>query len=260
MSDAPVLLSVFPPAGGAVNFARDEALAQVARNTGHAVMRLYAWDRPVVSLGRNERAVGRYDPDKLARAGLDVVRRPTGGRALLHHHELTYAFAEQITDADSLRASYERVSRLLLTALRTLGVAADVADSRAGRPIEGSPCFAIPSAGEIVVDGRKLVASAQWRDAQVYLQHGSILIDDDQPLLVRGLADGVVMPPLPAPATLREILGRAPSLEELASGVAHSLAAGGHAPSRVAPETLIPVDAEREHRARYDDPAWTWRR
>ncbi|OYV73430.1 MAG: hypothetical protein B7Z72_02540 [Gemmatimonadetes bacterium 21-71-4] len=82
---------VSPPLPGVVNMAWDQALMARARRTGEAVLRVYAWAGPTLSLGRNQRARGAYDLGRAAARGVAIVRRPTGGRALLHHHEVTYS-------------------------------------------------------------------------------------------------------------------------------------------------------------------------
>lgn len=256
------LLSVFPSADGAVNFARDEALLRRARATGETLIRLYAWSRPVVSFGRNERTAGRFSAGSVRAAGLDVARRPTGGRALLHHRELTYAIGGPAGSGDTLRTTYLRLNALLADALRRVGVAADVFAPAAATAVpDGAPCFATPSAGELVVGGRKLVASAQWREAGADLQHGSILIDDDQALLTAAVEPGYVLPPVPAPATLRSLVARVPTLDDLANAIASAVAAvDGATPGRIAPAQLV---SEREVESRvthYRDAAWTWRR
>src|SRR6476620_9212884 len=87
----PWRLLLSPPLGGPENMALDEALMGRARRTGESVLRVYAWSRPTLSLGRNQRAVGLYREQALAERGVGVVRRPTGGRALLHHREITYS-------------------------------------------------------------------------------------------------------------------------------------------------------------------------
>ena len=118
-----------------------------------------------------------------------MVRRPTGGRALLHHREITYSVTAPVSTRDSLRESYARINRLLVDGLTRLGVAVEVATPRErALPPSAAPCFERPAAGELVVNGRKLVGSAQWRDEGAMLQHGSILVEDDQPL-VSALAD-----------------------------------------------------------------------
>ena len=94
-----------PPGSGAVNMALDEALMSHARETGHWVFRVYSWVAPTLSLGRNQTARGGYDLARLLERGIDVVRRPTGGRAILHDREVTYSVVGPIVDAGDLRES-----------------------------------------------------------------------------------------------------------------------------------------------------------
>jgi len=238
--------------------ALDEALMARARRTGESVLRVYAWSRPTLSLGRNQRALGVYRDDALASADIDVVRRPTGGRALLHHREVTYSVTAPST-ADSLGAAYERINEILICALHTLGVRVRVAApaERAATPTS-LPCFAEPARGELTVDGRKLVGSAQWRDRGAMLQHGSILIDDDQSR-IPALMHAAVAPATP-PATLRDILRRAPTLDDVSDALfaaVRTLADAGADP--LVPDDALTRDAA-ELAAHYRSDAWTWRR
>lgn len=256
----PYRLLVTPPRSGPDNMALDDALMTRARETGDCLLRVYAWATPTLSFGRHQRAVGVYDPDALAARGLDVVRRPTGGRSVLHHREITYSVAAPV-DAP-LRATYARINRWLLAALETLGVAAREATPARRAPIpDGAPCFETPTGGELVVDlergSAKLVGSAQWQDDGALLQHGSILVDDDQSTVASLSAQPHVVPP---PATLRAVLGRAPSPHEFADALAGAVERVEG--TRPAP---LPFDdrlcaATCAARARYVDPGWTWRR
>jgi lipoate-protein ligase A len=246
--------------GGPDNMALDEALMTRARRTGETVLRVYAWSAPTLSLGRNQRALGLYDSDALARAGVDVLRRPTGGRALLHHREVTYSVTAPVRSDESITAAYGRVNALLATALESLGVPATIAapSERALSPT-GLPCFAEPARGELVLDGRKLVGSAQWRDDGAMLQHGSILIDDDQALISVLMCEPPALAGSP-PATLRGVLGRTPALEEVAEAMARAvrlLADSAAMPLEIDAETQ---NCAQELASRYRDPAWTWRR
>lgn len=260
-------LLLTPPLSGADNMALDDALLARARETGECVLRAYAWARPTLSFGRNQTARGVYAPDVLAGRGVDVVRRPTGGRAVLHHREVTYSVTAPVgalaEPGAALGESYARINRVLIAALRALGVDARVA-TRAGRAPapDGSPCFERPTRGELVVDEpdrtAKLVGSAQWREDGALLQHGSILVDDDQ----TAIADFAARP-LPSvrpPATLRHILGRSPTLGE----VAEALFAAVRSVEDPAAQPLCVDDAlasaARRARPRYADDAWTWRR
>jgi lipoyl(octanoyl) transferase len=129
---------------------------------------------------------------------------------------------------------------------------------RVAAPPGMSPCFNEPSAGELVFEGRKLAGSAQWRSDGSMLQHGSILVGDDQSILsTLTIAEA---PQIPPPATLAEVLGRIPSVEEIAAALRSALEAEeGHVPA--------PLEIDDELRARtatlvvrYLDDAWTWRR
>lgn len=239
--------------------ALDHALMARARRTGESVLRVYEWSAPALSLGRNQRAIGIYDDAELARRAIGVVRRPTGGRALLHHREVTYSVTAPMAVDESLGAAYARVNRMLLHALASLGVAAAIARPRT-RALSPSaiPCFAEPARGEIVVGERKLAGSAQWRDDGALLQHGSIIVDDDQallPLLMR-------MPtrPSPPPATLREALGRAPGAREVADALFMSVRQlEDSAATALASSESDALDAHA-FAEQYRDPAWTWRR
>ena len=249
------------PMSGADNMALDEALMERARRTGEAVLRVYTWARPTLSFGRNQTARGSYCPALAARREVAVVRRPTGGRAILHHREVTYSVTAPVT-AERPRASYERINRLLLDGLSRLGVAASLADPAARAPLPGvAPCFETPSEGEVVLAGRKLVGSAQWREAGALLQHGSILVDDDQTMLAT--LSTAPLPTVPPPATLRAALGRAPSAGDVARALSDALRAREDAEAApLAEDDALRVLRElgAAARARYADDAWTWRR
>jgi lipoyl(octanoyl) transferase len=248
-----------PPLDAATNMATDVALMRRARETGEWVLRVYGWESPTLSLGRNQPARGHYDEARAARDRIAIVRRPTGGRALLHWREVTYSVTAPVDGAGSLRESYARINALLLDGLRRLGVPARLSGD--ARPAPGpslAPCFAEPVVGEIVAEGRKLVGSAQWRDAGALLQHGSVLVDDDQPL-VAALTLEAVTPP-PPPATLRELLGRAPSVDEVAEAMWAAVLAGED-PCATRVTIGPPLDEwVSDARGRFIDPAWTWRR
>ena len=111
----PWRLLLSPPLGGPENMALDEALMARARRTGESVLRVYGWSRPTLSLGRNQRAVGLYREQALAERGIGVVRRPTGGRALLHDREITYSVTAPCEDNTALLTEYGRINALLGT-------------------------------------------------------------------------------------------------------------------------------------------------
>jgi lipoate-protein ligase A len=246
-----------PPWSGAANMAADLAALDAARRTGDAIVRTYGWRVPTVSFGRHQRARGVYDAALIAADGYDVVRRPTGGRAILHAREFTYAIA--MPAAGSLRDSHRTLTALVADALGRLGVPTALAP-RAGRAVAlgAAPCFDRPAEGELVVDGRKLVGSAQVQVEGALLQHGSVLLDDDQARLARYLL--VPARPVPPPATLRALLGRAPVLREFTQAFREALAAGtGARPQEGSPVLLDAADVRR-HVATMRDPDWTWGR
>ena len=210
------------PAGrsGAANMTIDaDLLAETAR-TGRAFLRLYRFDPPCLSLGRNEPAAARYDRAAIARRGLDVVRRPTGGGAVWHEHEVTYAVAAPVATFGSLRNAYRTIHERVVAALRSLGVEATLAPHRpppSSRILDHpASCFATPVGGEVLVAGRKLVGSAQVRKGSAFLQHGSILLAGSQQVVT-----AVSRKPQAASTetTLARVLGRPVTFEEVADAI-----------------------------------------
>jgi lipoate-protein ligase A len=238
--------------------ATDEALLLRARRTGETVYRVYGWSRPTVSLGRNQAARWRYDLELARARGIEFVRRPTGGRAILHHREITYSVAAPITAFRSPRESYRTINRLLLEVLRALGVDARQAEPSGRAPVPSlAPCFEAPVEGEIVADGRKLVGSAQVRDGDAFLQHGSILVDDDQHLLSELVHARDSSPA----ATLRALTGRLVTRQEFADALGRAAHAyHGTALAPLKPDASLLKDVQSLIRARYAVAAWTWRR
>jgi lipoate-protein ligase A len=181
MSDAWRVL-VDAPAGGAWNMAVDEVLLDgVAAGATPPTLRFYEWTPPCLSLGYFQ-PIDVVDLDGCRALGVEVVRRPTGGRAILHDRELTYSVAlpaSVLGHDGGVLPSYYRLSLALQDGLRRLGVPATLAPESAasGPPVRGPVCFDRPSAHEILLQGRKLVGSAQMRRGGGLLQHGSILIE-----------------------------------------------------------------------------------
>ena len=211
---------------GAANMAMDHALMERARRTGERVFRVYTWSSPTLSLGRHQAARGRIDGGAARHLGVGLVRRPTGGRALLHHREVTYSVTASLERDESAREWYESINEVLLAALRALGVDAQPAAVSGRTPLPGSgSCFVRADEGEISVDGLKLVGSALLRQEGALLQHGSILLDDDQHLLEQLLPAGEA-PAAPA-GTLRRALGRTPPVADVAQALFAALHPAG---------------------------------
>jgi len=252
-------LLIAAPRSGAENMARDIALQMRAARTGESVFSIYSWSRPTLSFGRNQPASGLYDVEKIRASGIDIVRRPTGGRAILHDHEVTYSVTAPV-NAGPLREAYSRINLVLQTGLARLGVFAETA-LPAQRPLPSVlSCFHTPGEGELVVQGCKLVGSAQWRDERALLQHGSILVDDDQsslPIFNIGAETGSES--IPVPATLHGLLGRAPDASEVASAMFDAVRS-------LEDEDAIELDEDEvreetlQHVPHFLDEDWTWRR
>lgn len=211
---------------GAWNMAVDEALVEaVDAGRSAPVLRLYRWSPPALSLGFSQ-SFEAADATFCAAHGVDLVRRPTGGRAVLHHLELTYAVLAPLgtgTFTRDLQAAYQAICRALVAGLAELGVSAEVAGRPDGdlvRPSQAIPCFIGPASGEVVAGGRKLVGSAMRRAGNSILQHGSILEGWDGFLQAGclGLKDDSSL--RPAVVTLGDLLGSAPAPEALAAAIA----------------------------------------
>jgi lipoate-protein ligase A len=213
-------------ADGATNMAVDAAILDtVIDGASPPTLRFYAWSPPCLSLGRNQ-PLADVDLEVCRALGVDVVRRPTGGRAILHTDELTYSVALIQTDpraTGDVVESYRRLSEGLQAGLRCLGV--DVVQA-AGQNKPATEltavCFETASDCEITAGGRKLVGSAQWRARGGVLQHGSLPLCGD---LTR-IADVLSVPDAQRAEQRRAVRARATTLEDaLGRSVAFSAAA-----------------------------------
>ena len=223
-----------------------------------AVLRLYTWKRPTISFGRNEPVVGLYSPDSENLRNIDLVRRPTGGRAVLHDAELTYAVAVPSRALGGARETYRVLNHALLNAVRSLGTMADIHGdpNESALPLSAGPCFQSPAEGEVTVNGRKLIGSAQARIGGALLQHGSIMISGDQTLLSTiGLSTNHHQP-----ATLSEQIG-AVDVERVANAVISSMKRffGGSwlEGEYSADEKRMLIELVE---CQYSTDQWTWRR
>ena len=251
------------PATGDWNMAVDAALlaharAAPSRMSRYGVWRTYGWSTPTVSFGRHERTRGRFDEASIARAGFGAVRRPTGGRALMHAREVTYSATFPLPSSASWQAAYAAVNAVLVTGLAMLGVEATIvhgASATSVRP-DGPLCFDAPAPGEIVVGAAKLVGSAVWRDRHAYLQHGSILVHDDQHLLHDAAC--IPLPALPPAATLASCCVHVPSSSLVADALETALGQQFRVQRFVEPAGFDADIATR--RAQMTRADWLWRR
>jgi lipoate-protein ligase A len=202
---------------GAANMERDRAMLRAVERSPHPVvlLRVYGWDPPTLSLGFHQ-ALDGVDLEAARARGIDVVRRPTGGGAVLHWNEWTYAIAGPLglpQIGRRIPEIYAALGECLAAALRGLGIDARMAGE--GRP-GGFACFSGVGGHEIAVGGRKLVGSALRRGRRGFLQHGSILAGPEHVRLLElaraGALDAPTVP-LPAPgaaacARERDLLAR----------------------------------------------------
>jgi lipoate-protein ligase A len=220
-------------ANGVTNMAIDEAILEsLIDGASPPTVRVYAWQPPTVSVGRSQRLARELDLEACRREGFGVVGRPTGGRAVLHAGELTYSVVGRVGVhplGGSIAETYRAIADGLLAALAELGVAAalaPVATTSRGREDVAPPCFVSAGRFEVVVQGRKLIGSAQRRSGGCVLQHGSLLLDDSHVRLADVMSLGsreereAVRGMLRAKTTdLSSLLGRPVGFEETARAV-----------------------------------------
>jgi lipoyl(octanoyl) transferase len=254
-----------PPASGAWNMAVDTALA-LHIPEGEGILRLYSWASPTLSFGRHQAVRDRYDPRALDRMGVSAVRRPTGGREVLHHFELTYTVVLRHPGPGFARGVYREVNETLLDALRSLGLEVRLAEpAPAPAHPDAGPCFQRPAEGEVMAQGRKLVGSAQARIGSALLQHGSLLLRPTPVDLFSFCPPASPAREGPLGITLAELVAGHPSVtfEQVAAAVdaacASRWAQGGRAWEEgfLAPKERL---AAAECLEQYQTPEWTWRR
>ena len=184
-------------AHGAYNMAVDEVLLDECANRGGApCLRLFGWNPPTVSLGFGQDLERELDVKKCREMGVDIVRRPTGGRAVLHWGELTYSV---VCAADEVGVDvgevYHAIGCCLVRGLRLVGAEAVLERAGARRTERqatdtSKPCFASISRWEVKCGGRKLIGSAQRRLKSAVLQHGSLLLDPSHEKLLELMPAG----------------------------------------------------------------------
>jgi lipoate-protein ligase A len=219
-------LLVTGPLDGAANMALDEVLLlSRLHDDAPPTLRFFAWDPPTVSLGYGQPLDGGVDLAAAARMGLGVVRRPTGGSAILHEGpdlELTYSVTARAGDfegADDLLATYRWIGRALEAGLSALGAPVAMVSAQPSDP-RSMPafCFARTGSYELEAGGLKVVGSAQRRQGAGFLQHGAVMLGADPARLARvfpGARD-----PLAGMTTLEAVLGRRPSFDETQAALA----------------------------------------
>jgi lipoate-protein ligase A len=265
-----------PAAPGAWNMAADEAILESSgRGETPPTLRLYAWSPPCLSLGYAQ-PLSDVDLAALESRGWELVRRPTGGRAILHTDELTYSVAGPLDEprlVGGVLESYRILAAALLRALQLLGIPAQADEKPAAavpqgaQPNQNPVCFEVPSNYEITVGGKKLIGSAQARRKEGVLQHGSLPLQGDLTRIVQAL----IFPDPQARAraaerllqratTAERVLGRPLDWEQAAQAFVQAFAETLNL--QLLPGDLTPEERQRAEALlaeKYASPAWTGR-
>jgi len=268
-SDWRLILS--DPTSGPMNMALDEAILEAVRNDRvPPTLRFYAWNSPCLSLGYAQ-PVEDADRAAMKELGWDLVRRPTGGKAILHTDEITYSIsapADHPVFEGGVLPSYERISLALIAGLERLGLEPELNVARPLEPSNGNPvCFQNPGAFEITVAGKKLVGSAQLRRSGAVLQHGSLPLQGELGRICLALRypdaherEQAMERVGQHAITIEQILGESPSWNEMAE----HLTAGFEQELQLSLSRLdlSQHETSRSHEIleeRYSRPDWTQR-
>ena len=265
-------LLLTPEAPGAWNMAVDEAILEAATHREVLpTLRLYAWNPPCLSLGYAQ-PISDVDESRLEEFGWDLVRRPTGGRAILHTDELTYSVCgpeDEPVLAGDILSSYKRLSSAILAAIEQIGISVQAlpqkknANSKSPEPV----CFEVPSNYEITADGKKLVGSAQARRQGGVLQHGTLPLYGDLTRIVQVLSfpsqtsrEQAAERLLSRAATLHTALGEIVSWKQAADSFIQAFQ--NTLDLELAPGQLTEAERTRAEQLvdkKYGNPAWVKR-
>ena len=164
-------------------------LASAEKGEVPPTLRFYRWNPPAVSLGSGQKPEEEANLDFCRQNGIDVVRRPSGGGAILHEDEITYSFTSRISNHPAFKdllSSYYIIVEGLMEGLKKIGVNAEVRGGKSSGPERYIPCFALSSRHDLVVSNKKIIGSAQRRKKNAFMQHGAIPISYN-PQLVAGV-------------------------------------------------------------------------
>ncbi|MBM3284662.1 MAG: lipoate--protein ligase family protein [Candidatus Aminicenantes bacterium] len=251
------------PLPGSLNMAVDEYLFRSPGLAPQTCVRFYQWERPTASLGYSQVAEKAVDLDFCRQQGVDVVRRITGGKLVLHHREVTYS----VTSSDvrvfspTVAESYRLISCALIRGLKEMGLEARLAGPPPSSYGKGNlPCFSYPARNEVEIAGRKIIGSAQKRVGPRFLQHGSILLESDAELLRRVAApsgSGNQLRLVSLSEALRRSVGFGRAVENLKRGFE------GYFGVRFKPKVFSPEELEiiqNIEKTKYGTEDWTLRR
>jgi lipoyl(octanoyl) transferase len=266
-----LLRVIYDPAlAGDVNMATDQAIMEAVGDRRQTpTLRLYRWYPACLSLGYTQ-SVRDVDFERLDQRSWSIVRRPTGGRAILHTDELTYSISlpqDHFLAQGDILTSYRRLSEALQGMLKRLGLSSESAP-HGKRGSNGPVCFEIPSAYEITIGGRKLIGSAQVRRAKAVLQHGSLPLEGDISRICEvlqykdeNLREEAKTQVRSRATTLKESLGTPISWETAAAALAEAF--GELFEAEVAEGSLSPEESLRLEQLRnevYHQESWTNKR
>ena len=266
-------LLITPPARGARNMAVDESILEhIGRGASLPTLRLYAWTPACLSLGQAQ-PYADVDVTRLKQRGWEVVRRATGGRAILHTDELTYSVIAPTTEPrveGSVLESYNRLAQALLLAVQSLEIPVEMKEhvGHASSVTQSNPvCFEVPSTYEITVNGKKLIGSAQARKKEGVLQHGSLPLTGDLTRICQALVfenesarDDASQRLLERATTVESALGVGVSWEKAQQAFVHAFEAQlGLSFELGALSESESKRAEELVKEKYAHPAWTER-
>lgn len=242
---------------------RDEALL-VNADALQPVLRFYSWSQPCLSLGYHQKTAA-VDRNFLRRSGIAAVRRPTGGRAVLHEHELTYSLTMAVRPGPegSVPAVCRMIHGIIAEALQLAGLHVEMEKTGSGAGTKSNPiCFSLAAESELKSGGKKIIGSAQVRRNGKFMQHGSIPfffnrkklthIFSLDPLLAQSvgdsLPDGSLFPG-----------GKPPDIPRLQETVAEKLAARLNLPCSPSDYSGAEKAEAEKLKKKYACPQWTWR-
>jgi lipoyl(octanoyl) transferase len=264
-------LLITHPTRGAWNMAADESILEhIGRGETLPTLRLYSWNPPCLSLGHAQ-PFSDVDVTRLHERGWEVVRRLTGGRAILHTDELTYSViapSDEPRVEGSVLESYNRLAQALLLAVKSLDIPVEMKEGKANNSAAPNPvCFEVPSTYEITVNGKKLIGSAQARKKEGVLQHGSLPLTGDLARICQALKfenesarEHAAQRLLERATTVESALGRGVRWETAAQAYIRAFEAQlGLSLERGEMSESESKRTEELVKEKYDHPSWTER-
>ena len=248
------------PRKGSWNMAVDDFMFHSLGEEATTYLRFYRWENPTVSIGRSQTAEKVVNLDFCRQNGIEIVRRITGGKLVLHHKEVTYSVCSSDTEIFSLKLmdSYKLISEALNWGLQRMGIESHLAKETPSDYARGTmPCFAQPARDEIEMNGKKIIGSAQKRTGKKFIQHGSIPLEKQAEQLISvcrsGQKESIVRM-----TSLSEALGKNVDfdwvVEHFISGMSDYFSV------RLTPRIFSTkeLDAiQKIQKERYDNPDWT---